>query len=130
MRQFIARAVISGVGLLFVSSALFRETIIIDGLVAAILAVGVIGIANALVRPVLFVVKIVTFPMNLVTLGLFGLLVSWAVNALIFLVVGNLGFISGFEVRGILPAILGSLALSIINGIATMLVGGEKKDEE
>lgn len=130
MKQFIARAIIAGVGLLFVSNALFRETIIIDGVVAAILAVGVIGIVNALVSPILFVVKIFTFPVNLLTLGLFGLILSWIANALIFLIVGNSAMIPGFQVKGFIPALLGSFALSIINGLATMLIGRNKEDDK
>lgn len=129
MRHFILRAIVSGVGLLFVANAFFRESIIIEGLVASILAVGVIGIVNALVRPILFVVKIFTFPVNLLTLGLFGLILSWVANALIFLVVGNSQMIPGFQVKGFIPALLGSFALSVINGLATMLIGRNQEDD-
>ncbi|MCS6859787.1 MAG: phage holin family protein [Abditibacteriales bacterium] len=129
MRHFILRAIVSGVGLLFVANAFFRDSIIIEGVVASILAVAVIGIVNALVRPLLFVVKIFTFPVNLLTLGLFGLILSWVVNALIFLVVGNAEMIPGFQVKGFIPALLGSFALSVINSLATMLIGRTKEDD-
>lgn len=130
MRHFILRAIVSGVGLLFVANAFFRESIIIEGLVASILAVGVIGIVNALVRPILFVVKIFTFPVNLLTLGLFGLMLSWVANALIFLIVGNSEMIPGFQVKGFIPALLGSFALSVINCLATMLIGRNQEERE
>jgi putative membrane protein len=55
------------------------------------------------VRPVL---KILTFPITLITLGLF----SFVLNALLFGAVAYL--VPGFSVDGILPALLGSIILS------------------
>ncbi len=130
MRHFILRVIVSGVGLLFVAHAFFPQGIIIEGVKASIMAVGLIGILNALVRPLLFIVKLLTFPVNLLTLGLFGLLLSWVVNVLIFLIVGQGGLIDGFEVRGVGAAVIGSFALSVINGFATMLIGRNKEDDK
>jgi putative membrane protein len=130
MRHFILRVIVSGVGLLFVAHAFFPKGIIIEGIKASILAVGLIGILNALVRPLLFIIKLLAFPVNLLTLGLFGLLLSWVVNVLIFLIVGQWGLIDGFEVRGVGAAVMGSFALSVINGLATMLIGRNKEDDQ
>jgi putative membrane protein len=130
MRHFILRVVVSGVGLLFVAHAFFPKGIVIEGITASILAVGLIGILNGLVRPLLFIVKLLAFPVNLLTLGLFGLLLSWIVNVLIFLIVGQLGLIDGFEVRGVGAAVMGSFALSVINCVATLLIGSNKEEKE
>ncbi len=72
------------------------------------LAIGalVLGFANAVVRPLLV---FLTFPVTLVTLGLFYLVVNGAVFALAAMVV------PGFRVEGCGSAILGALAVSLIS---------------
>jgi putative membrane protein len=81
----------------------------IDGFAKAAISAAVFGILNALVRPVFFVLG---FPFILVTFGLF----IFVINAVIFGIAAAL--VGGFRLRfGFWSALLGSLALSIVNSI-------------
>lgn len=112
MKHFLIRWMINVVGLLIVSKTM--ESIEIDGLLTAIVAAAVIGIINTFLRPILL---LLTFPITLLTLGLFTLVI----NGLIFYFVGFI--VEGFQVSGFWSAFLGALILSIINIFATFLIG-------
>ena len=112
MKNYIIRWLINAVGLLIVSKTM--ESIEIDGLLTAVVAAAVIGIINTFLRPILI---ILTLPINVLTLGLFTLVI----NGLIFYFVGNI--VEGFQVTGYLAAFLGALILSIINVLASLLIG-------
>lgn len=77
------------------------------------LAALVLGLLNAIVRPVLFVL---TFPLTVVTLGLFLLVINglllWLVTAIV----------PGFHVNGFWGAVAGSILISIVSGILTRMV--------
>lgn len=79
-----------------------------DTLTALLLATLVLGVINALVRPVL---RLVTLPINVLTLGLFGLVL----NAVLVLVASRL--VDGFEVAGFLWALAFSVVLAIVSGV-------------
>lgn len=64
---------------------------------------GIIGIT---VKPILL---ILTLPINILTLGIF----TFILNGVLLYALGSL--IKGFEVQGLLVAILGALVLSVIN---------------
>lgn len=64
------------------------------------------GILNAVVRPIIL---LIAFPITLITLGLF----SFVVNAGLFWWIGS--FVKGFEVHGFVPALLGSLVVSVVS---------------
>lgn len=68
----------------------------------ALLVAVVLGILNALIRPILL---ILTLPITIVTLGLFALVI----NALVFWMAS--AFVPGFEVAGFWAAFWGSLVL-------------------
>jgi len=68
----------------------------------------VLGLINAVVRPVLL---IVTFPLTLVTLGLF----LFVLNAFCLWLTGAL--VKGFEIRGFWPALWGSLIVSAVSWV-------------
>ena len=71
---------------------------------AAIIAALVIGLFNALLRPILV---LLTLPVTLLTLGLF----LFVINAVMFYAAA--GVLSGFNVEGFLPALIGSLIYSL-----------------
>jgi len=73
---------------------------------AALFGALVLGIANAIVRPLLVVL---TLPFTIITLGLF----LFVVNAVMLMIAA--AFVEGFKVRGFVPALLGSLLLSLMN---------------
>jgi putative membrane protein len=72
-----------------------------------------IAIVNAVVGPIL---KFLTLPFTIVTLGLFLLVVNAMLLKLASL------FVPGFEVRGFLNAVIGSVILTILNAIFRHLV--------
>ena len=112
MRNFLIRWLINIMGLLIVSKTM--ESIEIEGLLTAIVAAAVIGLINTFLRPILI---LLTFPIAILTLGLFTLVI----NGLIFYFVGSM--VEGFYVAGFRAAFLGALILSIINVLATFLIG-------
>ncbi len=77
----------------------------VSSLGAAIVAAAILGILNALVRPILV---ILTLPLTIVTLGLF----LFVINALMFQLAGAL--VPGFHVDSFWSALLGSLIVSTI----------------
>lgn len=75
---------------------------------AAAIGVVVMGLVNAIVKPILI---LFTLPLTLLTLGLFLLVI----NAISLLLVGS--FTPGFTVAGFFPALLGSIVLSLVSGL-------------
>src|SRR6185436_20462860 len=91
--------------------------------VIALVAGLIFGIVNALVRPVLVVL---TFPLTLVTLGLF----LFVVNGLCLGITAAL--VPGFAVGGFWSAVLGALVVSVVSWILNgMLLDpvGEQRDQ-
>lgn len=82
-----------------------------DGLGPLLITAAVVGLVNALVRPILV---LVTLPLTVITFGLFLLVV----NAIALLVAAA---VTPLEVTGFGGAILGALVLSIINMVLTRL---------
>lgn len=98
--------------------ALFIVSKIVSGIElrgfgAALVAVIVIGLINALIKPILLVL---TLPITILTLGLF----TFVLNALMLLLAGNI--VSGFRVDGLWTAFIGSILLSIVSTILHTLV--------
>lgn len=100
-------------GLLLVVAKLVKGIDIEDGKVALLSAL-VLGIANAVVRPV---IVILTLPVSILTLGLFLIVV----NALMLKLAAAV--VSGFTIRGFGPALLGALLLSLLNVGVSVLFG-------
>lgn len=105
--KFIARTVVTAFAIILVAKLI--PGIEVENLTTAILAALLLAILNAIVRP-LFI--ILTLPITIVTLGLF----IFFINAWLFLAVGYL--IDGFAVSGFLPALLGSVIVSIVSSLA------------
>ncbi|MDD3014139.1 MAG: phage holin family protein [Candidatus Gastranaerophilales bacterium] len=104
MIKYIVRLILLALSLLLV--AWIVPGIRMSGFTAAIIAAFVIGIVNVLIRPVLL---FITLPINILTLGLF----TFIVNALLLWLVGAV--VPGFQVMGFIPALLGSILLSILS---------------
>jgi putative membrane protein len=79
--------------------------VVVTSFTAALIAAAVLGLLNAVVRPVLV---LLTLPVTVVTLGLF----LFIINALMFWSAS--GLLSGFDVRGFIPALIGSLIYSVL----------------
>jgi len=85
----------------------------VSGPVAALIAALVIGFVNATLGLLL---KILTFPLTILTLGLF-----WFVINALMLKLASM-FVRGFYVRGFLPAFIGAILLSVVSSILQWLI--------
>ncbi len=86
----------------------------------------ILGLVNAIVRPVL---KLLSCPLIILTLGLF----IFVINALTLWLASGIAvkwFRVGFYVDGFAPAFLGSLVVSIVSLILTLLVKEESRNAE
>jgi putative membrane protein len=108
---FILRIIVYTLALLLAAHVV--PGIRLDGLASALVAGLLLGLVNAIERPILVVL---TFPITLLTLGLFLLVLNafclWLVSV----------FVSGFQVAGFWPAFWGALLVSIVSWILTALI--------
>jgi putative membrane protein len=103
MVRLLVQWLLSAFALLVVSSLVSGFEV--DGLGPALAAALVIGLLNATVG---FFLKIVTFPISIITLGLFLLVI----NGLMILLASSI--VRGFHVRGFGPAFWGALVLALL----------------
>lgn len=94
-------------------TALLLPGITLRGAGPALIAAAILGIVNAVIRPLLL---LLTLPLNILTLGLF----TFVVNAVMLLLTSAL--VPGFSVRGFPAALLGAVVLSIISFLLTHLI--------
>lgn len=87
--------------------------IVVTGLTPLLLAALVLGLINAIVRPVLL---ILTLPLTLLTLGLF----IFVLNAFCLWLTSRI--VPGFEVQTFGAALLGALVVSIVSWVLTAFV--------
>ena len=85
----------------------------VNGAVAALIAALAIGFINATLGALL---KIITFPLTILTLGLFW----FVINAIMLELASSL--VPGFQVRGFFAAFVGAIVLSLVNVILKWLV--------
>jgi putative membrane protein len=85
----------------------------VSGVFSALIAALVIGFVNATIG---FVLKVLTFPLTLITLGLFW----FVINALMLKFASAL--VPGFQVRGFFAAFVGAILLSLVNMMLRWLV--------
>ena len=112
MRGIVVRTLIiaAGIGV----AAWLIPGIRIDGPGTLILAAIILGIVNAIVRPLII---LLTLPITILTLGLFLVVI----NAALFALVASL--LDGFVVEGPLPALLGWLVLVFVSWVAGSIIG-------
>jgi putative membrane protein len=115
---FILRVLINAAALAL--AARIVPGIYLAGWGPALLAGLVLGLVNALVRPVLV---ILTFPLTLVTLGLFLLVLNAFCLAL------TAWLVPGFDIAGFLPAVLGALIVSAVSWLLTAFVSDRGRVE-
>lgn len=104
------------------AAAIFLVPYIVPGVTigniyTALIAALVIGLINLIIRPILL---ILTLPVNILTLGLFTLVV----NAILFWLASTV--VKGFEVNGFMAAFLGALAYWLIAWFGNVLMGTKK----
>jgi putative membrane protein len=118
MTGFVLRVAIVALGL-------WLATYLLPGLtfntpVTLLVAALLLGIVNAIVRPIAVVL---TLPLTLVTLGLFLLVINAAMLGLVALL------LSGFHISGFWTAVGGALIVSITGWLASGLIGNNGKVE-
>lgn len=112
MRYWLIHWLLSGVALLIV--AWIVPGIEVYGLVAALIAALVVGLVGATVGLVL---KVILLPFIILTLGL----VYFLINGLTLKLASAI--VPGFRVNGCLPAVLGSILLTIVDYLLNRLAG-------
>jgi putative membrane protein len=108
---FLIRVLINALAIYF--TAAIVPGIELNGVMAALGAGLVLGLVNAVVRPVLIVL---TLPFTVVTLGLF----LFVLNGLCLWLTSLL--VKGFEVHGFWAAVFGALLVSIVSWLLTTSV--------
>lgn len=98
--KLILRLLINTLALLLATQVL--EGVQVDSFYFALIAAIVIGLLNAIIRPVLV---ILTLPITALTLGLF----TFVINALLVWFASS--FLEGFEIAGFIPALFVALIL-------------------
>ena len=111
MVAFVLHLLVTGALLLVVAKII--DGIDVEGFGAAVIAALVLGVVNAVVRPV---AVFLSFPLTLVTFGLFLLVIN---AAMLWLAAA---FVPGVRVRGFGAAFFGSLLLSFFNWMVDRLV--------
>jgi putative membrane protein len=85
----------------------------LSGFFAALVTALVLGFINAFIRPLLL---LLTFPINVLTLGLF----TFVINALVIMLTSAL--VPGFHVNGFFWALIFSLVLALVNAVLGFIV--------
>ena len=103
--------------LLINTLALLITSFIIPGfevanITAAVVAAIVIGVINTFIKPL---VKLISLPITIMTLGLFSVVIN------ILLLMGAAYVTPGFDINGLIPAIIGSIVLSLVSSFLGML---------
>ncbi len=113
MRSILAKWVLNAFALWIVSNVM--SGISVSGTLAVFVAAAVIGLVNALLRPILI---FLTIPIQILTLGLFTFVINGALLWLASVLV------PGFEVHGFWTAVFGAIFLSIVSSLLNYLVKG------
>ena len=109
MTNLLLRLLVSA-GAVVLAQAVFPQYVQVGGLGDALIFAIVLGVLNALVRPILL---LLTCPINLLTLGLF----VFVVNAIVFW--GATWLWPGVAVDGFVGALIGSLVVSVCSTVAS-----------
>ena len=111
IRGFIIRWVVNALALLV--AAWILKGIVINSYLSLFVAAFVIGLLNAFLRPV---VLILTLPLNILTLGLFTLVV----NGIMVLLAGDV--VRGFEVQGFFSAVFAALIMGCVSFLLNLFI--------
>ena len=109
---FFVRMLANAIAILLIAY-LLPQVMLADGVLAALAAAFVLGLVNAVIRPI-FV--LLTLPVTVLTLGIFLLVINglllWLVSAIV----------PGFHINGFFGAVAGSVLISILSGILTSVI--------
>jgi len=118
MRGFFVRLLITALGL-WVADELLTG-IAFDTTSSLIVSALLLGVVNAVIRPVIF---ILTLPLTVLTLGLFVLVVNGISLALVA------ALVPGFHIAGLWAATVGAVIVGLTSWAASAFIGGSGKIE-
>ena len=119
MVGFLLRAAIAALGL-WLASVWLHPHIVFDSTQKLVIAALLLGIVNAIVRPIAF---ILTLPITVVTLGLFLLVLNAAMVALVAWIT------PGFRIDGFWTAFLAALIVSVVSWAGSAVIGSKGRVE-
>lgn len=111
MKHLIVKILVNAAALMMTSTLI--DGIYVDGWGAVIIAAIILGIVNAIIRPLFM---LFTLPLNVMTLGL----LTFVINGLMLKLTASV--VGGFEIVGLWPAIIGSVILSVVSTVLNWLV--------
>ena len=114
MVEFLIHLLVTSALLLLVSNLV--KGVVIESWGSAFIAALVLGLVNGVVRPLMV---LLTLPLTLLTFGLFLLVI----NALMLQL--SAAMVPGVKVGGFGPALVGSLVLTILNLLVSIVFGPE-----
>jgi len=116
MARFLARLLIAAFGLWL--AAYLIPGVSYSGWPSLIIAALLLGLVNAIVRPIVFVL---TLPLTILTLGLFLLVLNAAMIGLVAVL------LKGFSVDGVGPGILAAIITGLVSWVAQVLMGDARR---
>jgi putative membrane protein len=99
--------------LALIAVAYLMPSITVSSFSSALIAALILGLVNAIIRPVLV---LLTLPVTVLTLGLW----IFVINGLLFWFVGS--FVPGFVVHGFWAGVIGSILFSIVSWLLSALI--------
>ncbi len=119
MTRFILRWAINAAAI-FLAIRLVPGITLAGSLTGVIWLALILGLINAFIRPVL---KLLTCPLIILTLGLFTLLI----NTFGFWLMGQIGNMAGIPITisGFMPAFLGGLVVTVVSIVLSMILREE-----
>jgi putative membrane protein len=115
---FLIRLIVNAIALIAVAHVV--PGVHVSGIVGALIAALILGIVNAILRPVLIIISL---PLEIVTLGLF----TFVINGLLFWLVAALHV--GLSVDGFWPAFWGAIVMGIVSWILSLLTRGSDQPQ-
>ncbi|MCR5874293.1 phage holin family protein [Phenylobacterium sp. J426] len=115
MLKFLVRAVFAAIGLWI--AAKIVPGVEVENTGTLVVAAILLGVVNAIVRPVVF---ILTLPLTIVTLGLFLLVVNAAMIGLVAMLLG------GFHVDGLVPGVFAAIVTGVVSWIGNMIARDDR----
>lgn len=119
MAGFILRGLIAALGL-WAATEIFEGRIVIASPMTLIIAGLLLGVVNAIVRPIAVVLSL---PALLLTVGLFLLVINAAMLGLVALL------LPGFKIYGFWTAVGGAIVVSLVSWIASWFIGSRGRVE-
>ncbi len=121
MTRFILRWIINAIAI-FLAIKFVPGIHLISGWLGVVWLALIFGLLNAIIRPLL---KLLTCPLIILTLGLFTLLI----NTFLFWLTGQIGQLFGIQITmdGFWPAFFGALVVTIVSVVLTLILKDELK---